>query len=62
MKQKADLKRFVHAPNPSATLRAGQVTGVLLAHDETVTWIWSHYPDGTRAVTGYRISKKLPRK
>jgi len=62
MKNKVELKRFVHAPKPSSTMRSGQVTGVLLAPDEAVAWIWSHYGDGTSTVTGYTISKKLPRK
>jgi hypothetical protein len=60
--EKKELKRFVRAPTPAAAVRAGQVTGVRLAPDETVTWMWTHYPDGTSAVTGYRINKKLPRK
>ena len=61
MSKKAEPKRFMRAP-ASAGVRSGQVTGVLLAPDETVTWMWTHYPDGTSAVTGYRIRKKLPRK
>jgi len=60
--KKTKLKRFEQAPKSAIPVHTGQVTGVFLAPDETVTWIWTHYPDGTSAVTGYHISKKLSRK
>ena len=54
---KTEEKRFVPAPTPSASVRPGQVNGVYLGPDEEVTWEWTHYPDGTSAVTGYTIAK-----
>ena len=54
---KTEGKRFVPAPSPSTSVRPGQVNGVYLGPDEEVTWEWTHYPDGTSAVTGYTIAK-----
>jgi hypothetical protein len=54
-------KRVVLAPQTGSDDRSAQVINVELAGDEDVRWQWTHYPDGTSAVTGYEIIKKSER-
>jgi len=51
-------KRVVAAPQAGSEEKSAQVISVELADDEEVRWQWTHYPDGTSAVTGYEIIKK----
>ena len=51
-------KRVVVAPQAGGSDSSGQVISVELNDDEEVIWRWTHYPDGTSAVTGYEIIKK----
>lgn len=51
-------KRLVSAPQASTADTSAQVINVELADDEDVRWRWTHYPDGTSAVTGYEIIRK----
>jgi hypothetical protein len=57
MDEKKD-KRVVVAPQAGGADSSGQVISVELNDDEEVVWRWTHYPDGTSAVTGYEIIKK----
>ena len=52
-------KQIVLAPQSGRADVSGQVISVELAEDEEVVWQWTHYPDGTSAVTGYKITKKI---
>jgi hypothetical protein len=52
-------KRIVLAPQSGRADTSGQVISVELGEDEEVVWQWTHYPDGTSAVTGYKIIKKI---
>ncbi len=54
-------KRIVVAPQAGPTNSSGQVMSVVLNDDEDVNWRWTHYPDGTSAVTGYEIVKQSER-
>jgi len=54
-------KRVVVAPQAGGADSSGQVISVELNDDEEVIWRWTHYPDGTSAVTGYEIIKKIER-
>jgi hypothetical protein len=60
MSEKQD-KRVVTAPQLGSEDKSAQVINVELADDEEVLWQWTHYADGTSAVTGYEISKKRER-
>jgi hypothetical protein len=52
-------KRIVLPPQSGRADSSGQVISVELGEDEEVVWQWTHYPDGTSAVTGYKIIKKI---
>jgi hypothetical protein len=54
-------KSIVVAPPASGTVRSAQIISVELTDDEDLRWQWTHYPDGTSAVTGYEIIKKVER-
>jgi len=54
-------KRVVMAPEAGSEDKSAQVISVEMADDEEVSWRWTHYPDGTSAVTGYEIIKKSER-
>ena len=54
-------KRIVMAPQAGSQDKSAQVISLELADDEEVRWQWTHYPDGTSAVTGYEIIKKSER-
>ncbi|MGH9832899.1 MAG: hypothetical protein ACREBD_15570 [Blastocatellia bacterium] len=54
-------KRVVVAPQAGGADSSGQVISVELNDGEEVIWRWTHYPDGTSAVTGYEIIKKIER-
>jgi hypothetical protein len=54
-------KKVVMAPQLGSEDKSAQVINVELADDEEVHWQWTHYPDGTSAVTGYEIIKKNER-
>jgi hypothetical protein len=54
-------KRVISAPQRGSEDKSAQVVSVELADDEEVRWQWTHYPDGTSAVTGYEIIKKSER-
>jgi hypothetical protein len=54
-------QRVVMAPQAGSQDKSAQVISVELADDEEVRWQWTHYPDGTSAVTGYEIIKKSER-
>lgn len=47
------------APANNGAHPSGALLSVELEADQEVEWIWSHYANGTSAVTGYR---KVPRK
>ncbi|MCI0665783.1 MAG: hypothetical protein L0220_32400 [Acidobacteria bacterium] len=51
----------VVAPQFGSSDKSAQVISVELTEDEDVLWQWTHYPDGTSAVTGYEIIKKSER-
>ncbi len=55
------IKRVVVAPQSGGADSSGQVISVELNDDEEVVWRWTHYPDGTSAVTGYEIIEKIER-
>jgi hypothetical protein len=54
--------RVVRAPATGSWKRSGQILTVTLGEDEEVIWQWSHHPDGTSAVTGYEVVKKIEAK
>jgi hypothetical protein len=54
-------KRVVVAPQAGSEDKSAQVISVELSDDEDVRWQWTHYPDGTSAVTGYEIIQKSER-
>ncbi|MBO0721698.1 MAG: hypothetical protein J2P41_12795 [Blastocatellia bacterium] len=54
----SEEKRVVTAPQAGSADKSAQVISVELAEDEDVRWQWTHYPDGTSAVTGYEIIRK----
>jgi hypothetical protein len=56
-----EKKRVVVAPQVGSVDKSAQVISVELSEDEDVRWKWTHYPDGTSAVTGYEIIKKSER-
>jgi hypothetical protein len=60
MSDKID-KRVVVAPQAGSGDKSAQVISVELSDDEDMRWQWTHYPDGTSAVTGYEIIKKSER-
>jgi len=53
--------RVVVAPQVGSSDKSAQVISVELKEDEDVFWKWTHYPDGTSAVTGYEVIKKSER-
>jgi hypothetical protein len=53
-----EKKRIVVAPQMGSIDKSAQIISVDLTEDEDVRWKWTHYPDGTSAVTGYEIIKK----
>jgi hypothetical protein len=54
-----DGKTIVQAPQPQpGRYTSNAVLSVALAPDEEVEWQWTHYPDGSSAVTGYIITKR----
>ncbi len=55
-------KRLAVAPQAGKADSSGQIISVELNDDEDVRWQWTHYPDGTSAVTGYEIFKKAEEK
>ena len=50
-------KRIVQAPPSSGSARPGAVLDVELEEGEKVEWTWTHYPDGSKAVTGYSVAE-----
>jgi hypothetical protein len=56
-----EKKHVVVAPQVGSVDKSAQVISVELSEDEDVRWKWTHYPDGTSAVTGYEIIKKSER-
>jgi hypothetical protein len=56
-----EKKRVVVAPQVGSVDKSAQVISVELSEDEDVRWKWTHYHDGTSAVTGYEIIKKSER-
>ncbi|MGH9842440.1 MAG: hypothetical protein ACREEM_27170 [Blastocatellia bacterium] len=54
-------KRTVLAPQIGSADSSAQIISVEIGEDEEVVWQWTHYPDGTSAVTGYEIIKKSER-
>jgi len=50
-------KRIVHASSSSssASSNPGAVLSVELEEGQKVEWTWPHYPDGSKAVTGYSV-------
>jgi hypothetical protein len=58
---KNEKKRIVVAPQVGSVDKSAQIISVELTEDEDVRWKWTHYPDGTSAVTGYEIIKKSER-
>ena len=56
-----EKKRVVIAPQVGGSDKSAQVISVDLSEDEDVLWKWTHYPDGTSAVTGYELIKKSER-
>jgi len=56
-----EKKRVVVAPQVGSLDKSAQLISVELAEDEDLRWNWTHYPDGTSAVTGYEIIKKSER-
>jgi len=53
--------RVVVAPQVGSSDKSAQVISLELKEDEDVLWKWTHYPDGTSAVTGYEVIKKSER-
>jgi hypothetical protein len=53
--------RIIVAPHAGSSDKSAQVISLVLSEDEDVLWQWTHYPDGTSAVTGYEIIKKSER-
>ena len=51
----AGRRRFL-APVNGTQITTGQIE-VWLNPNEKIEWIWITYPDGTRHVTGYNITK-----
>jgi hypothetical protein len=51
-------KRVVTAPQSGSADKSAQVISVEIDDGEDVRWQWTHYSDGTSAVTGYEIIKK----
>ena len=49
--------RVVYAPAASGTDPSSSVISVVLNEGEEVKWCWTHFPDGSSAVTGYEIVK-----
>ena len=50
--------KTILAPHSGSADAPAQVISVEVGEDEEVLWQWTHYPDGTSAVTGYEIVKK----
>jgi len=48
-------KRTIQAPSSSDATKPGAFISVDVDLDQDVEWIWTHYPDGRSAVTGYRV-------
>ncbi|WP_019506053.1 hypothetical protein [Pleurocapsa sp. PCC 7319] len=59
-------KRIVTAPSSTFSLSINAINipstiiSVEVAEDESVEWIWTVYPDGSKVVTGYDIIKNNP--
>jgi hypothetical protein len=51
-------KRIVQPPVTQLTAQAAPVISIELEADEEIEWLWTHYPNGQSAVTGYEIIKK----
>jgi hypothetical protein len=49
--------RIVYAPAASGADASASVISVVLNEGEEVKWCWTHFPDGSSAVTGYEIVK-----
>ena len=47
--------RRVAAPRPTDCRQVQPILSVEAEPGEDVEWIWTHYPDGRSAVTGYRL-------
>lgn len=50
--------KTILAPQAGRADSSAQVLNIQVGADEEVRWQWTHYPDGTSAVTGYEIVKK----
>jgi hypothetical protein len=55
--QANNSSRVVYAPAASSADASSGVISVVLKEGEEVRWRWTHYPDGSSAVTGYEIVK-----
>jgi len=53
----AEPKKWISAPEPTYQGAPVVYTGVRVAKDEEVEWIWTHTPKGSY-VSGYRIIKE----
>ena len=59
--QTNNSSRVVYAPAASGTDPSSGVISVVLNEGEDVQWQWTHFPDGSSAVTGYEIVKIEPK-
>jgi len=50
-------RRRVFAPSYDGGTVIGEVLEIWLNPDERVEWIWTTYPDGTKDIIGYNITK-----
>jgi len=53
----AETEKWINAPEPTFRDAPVAYTGVRVAEDEDVEWIWTHTPKGSY-VSGYRIVKE----
>jgi len=53
--------RIVYAPAASGADASSGVISVVLNEGEEVKWCWTHFSDGSSAVTGYEIVKVEPK-
>lgn len=50
-----EARHTVQATPSSDTSKPGVVLSVEIEEGQKVEWAWTHYPDGSRAVTGYSV-------
>lgn len=47
-------------PGNNNVVRPPTLLSVMVEDGEVIEWIWTHFADGSSAVTGYRILPQFP--